>query len=258
VTKGLGAGGFPEVAEKAALVSKKTLNEVLSGKDLVFITCGMGGGTGTGAAPVIAQLAREAGAIVVAFCTYPFAMERARLSKAKAGIERMKQHAHTLVLIDNNRLVAYAPNLPIEKSFELLDGIMAKALRGISKTILEPSLLNLDYMDMKSIMENGGVSAICVGEASGYDRVEEVSEEVLKNRLRDIDVEGARGVLIHLTGGEDLTLGDANRAGELLTQSVDPQANVIYGARMERGFEKRIEAMAIFTGIKSSYSLGKR
>ena len=149
VTKGLGAGGFPEVAEKAALVSKKTLNEVLAGKDLVFITCGMGGGTGTGAAPVIAQLAREAGAIVVAFCTYPFAMERARLSKAKAGIERMKQHAHTLVLIDNNRLVAYAPNLPIEKSFELLDGIMAKALRGISKTILEPSLLNLDYMDMK-------------------------------------------------------------------------------------------------------------
>lgn len=258
VTRGLGAGGFPEVAEKAAVSSKKAISDLVENKDLVFITCGMGGGTGTGAAPVIAQLAKEAGAIVVGFATYPFAMERARLKKAQAGIERMKKEADTLVLIDNNRLVAYAPNLPIEKSFEVLDEIMAKAVRGIAKTILEPSLLNLDYMDVKAVMENGGVSMIAVGDASGYNRVEELSEVVLKNRLLDLDIEGSRGVLVHLTGGPDLTLGDATRAGELLTERVDPDANVIYGARMEEGYQNRIEAMAIFTGIKTPYTLGKR
>jgi cell division protein FtsZ len=170
----------------------------------------------------------------------------------------MKKSADTLVLIDNNRLVEYAPNLPIEKSFELLDEIMAKAVRGISKTILEPSLLNLDYMDLKSVVEKGGVSAICIGEAAGVGRVEDLVEITLKNRLLNVDVEGARSVLLHLTGGNDLTLGDATRAGELLTGWVDPEANVIYGARMEEGMEKRIEAMAIFTGISEPYKLGKR
>jgi len=258
VTKGLGAGGYPEVAEKAAALSRKTIAGHLSDKDIVFITCGMGGGTGTGAGPAIAQIAKEKGAIVIAFCTYPFAMERARLGKARQGIEKMKAAADTLVLIDNNRLVAYAPNLPIEQSFMLLDEIIAKAIRGISKTILEPSLLNLDFMDLRTIMQGGGVSMIAVGEASGYEKVEEASEAVLKNRLLDADVEGARSVLLHITGGNDLTLGDATRMGELLTEHVDPEANVIYGARVEEGFEKKIEAMAIFTGISASYRLGKR
>ena len=259
ITHGLGAGGFPEVAEKAALSSKKAIGELLEGKDIVFITCGMGGGTGTGAAPVIAQIAKEQGATAIAFCTYPFAMEKARAQKARVGIARLKQCADTVVLIDNNRLVSYAGNLPIEKSFEVLDEILAKAVRGISKTILEPSLLNLDYMDLKTITAKGGISMIAVGEATGYDRVEELAPILLKNRLLDTDVEGARGVLLHLTGGRDLTLGDANRAGELLTERVDPSANVIYGARIEpEGFEKKIEAIAIFTGISGPYHLGKR
>lgn len=258
VTRGLGAGGYPEVAEKAAAASRKEIARLVSDHDVVFITCGMGGGTGTGAAPAIAEIAKEKGAIVIAFATYPFAMEKGRLGKARAGIEKLKGSADTVVLIDNNRLVDYAPNLPIEKSFELLDEIIAKAVRGISKTILEPSLLNLDYMDVKTIAEKGGISMIAVGEASGYDRVEKVADEVLKNRLLDADVEGARGVLLHLTGGPDLTLGDATRAGELLTERVDPEANVIYGARMEEGYSNRLEAIAIFTGIKASYRLGKR
>lgn len=258
ITRGLGAGGFPEVAEKAAQASRKAIGEALGSFDLVFITCGMGGGTGTGAAPVIAEIAKEKGAIVVAFATYPFAMERARLAKARAGIERMKKSADTVVLIDNNRLVDYAPNLPIERSFELLDEIMAKAVRGISKTILEPSLLNLDYMDVKAVVENGGISMIAVGEAAGVGRVEDLVNNTLKNRLLDVDIEGSRGVLLHLTGGSDLTLGDATRAGELLTEKVDPDANVIYGARMEADFMGKIEAIAIFTGLKAPYSLGKR
>lgn len=258
ITRGLGAGGSPDVAEKSAYASKKAISFLLEEKDIVFVTCGMGGGTGTGAAPVIAQIAKDKGAIVIAFCTYPFALEKARLSKARAGIEKMLKAADTLVLIDNNRLVAYAGNLPIEKSFELLDEIIAKAIRGITKTILEPSLLNLDFMDLKSVMENGGLSMIAVGDASGYEKVEEAAEAVLKNRLLDANPEGARSVLLHITGGSDLTLGDATRLGELLTERVDPEANVIYGARMEERLEKQVEAMAIFTGIPMPKGLGRR
>ena len=258
VTRGLGAGGYPEMAEKAAVSSRKTIADLLEGKDIVFITCGMGGGTGTGASPVIAQIAKEKGAITIAFCTFPFSLEKGRMGKAKEGIAKLKGVADTIVLIDNNRLVDYAGKLPIEKSFEVLDELVAKAVSGIAKTILEPSLLNLDYMDVKTITENGGIAAICVGDAGGYDRVEELPNIVLKNRLLDVDVTGARGVLVHITGGRDLTLGDATRAGELLTEKVDENANVIYGARIEGGYEKRIEAITIFTGISENYHLGRR
>ena len=258
VTRGLGAGGYPEMAEKAAVSSRKTIADLLEGKDIVFITCGMGGGTGTGASPVIAQIAKEKGAITIAFCTFPFSLEKGRMGKAKEGIAKLKGVADTIVLIDNNRLVDYAGKLPIEKSFEVLDELVAKAVSGIAKTILEPSLLNLDYMDVKTITENGGIAAICVGDAGGYDRVEELPNSVLKNRLLDVDVTGARGVLVHITGGADLTLGDATRAGELLTEKVDENANVIYGARIEGGYEKRIEAITIFTGISENYHLGRR
>lgn len=258
VTRGLGAGGSPELAEKAAIASRKAIGLALEEKDLVFVTCGLGGGTGTGAAPVISQIAKEKGAIVVAFATFPFAMERVRMSKAKEGLSKLAKAADTVVLIDNNRLVAYAPNLPIEKSFELLDEIIAKAVRGISKTILEPSLLNLDYMDVKAIVENGNLSMIAVGEASGVGRVEDLPEITLKNRLLDVDVEGARSVLLHITGGNDLTLGDATRAGELLTEHADPEANVIYGARIEDDYRNRIEAIAIFTNVSLPKNLGKK
>src|SRR3989344_4762690 len=157
VTRGLGAGGYPEMAEKAAVSSRKTIGELLEGKDIVFITCGMGGGTGTGASPVIAQIAKEKGAITIAFCTYPFSLEKGRIAKAREGIAKLKGVADTIVLIDNNRLVDYAGKLPIEKSFEVLDEIIAKAVSGIAKTILEASLLNLDYMDVKTICTEGGI-----------------------------------------------------------------------------------------------------
>ncbi|MCX8197612.1 MAG: cell division protein FtsZ [Candidatus Micrarchaeota archaeon] len=258
ITKGLGAGGHPEIAERAALFSRKAIAAHLSGKDIVFIACGMGGGTGTGAAPVIAEIAKKKGALVVAFCTYPFAIEKGRQAKALHGIERMRQSADTVVLIDNNRLVDYAPNLPIEQSFMLLDEIVAKAIRGISKTILEPSLLNLDFMDLRAVMEEGGISLIAVGEASGYSKVEDAAEAILKNRLLDANIEGAKSALLHITGGEDLTLGEATRLGELLTQQVSPDANVIYGARTEPSYHKKIEAIAIFTGLSSSYTLKQR
>ncbi|MEM4634017.1 MAG: cell division protein FtsZ [Candidatus Anstonellaceae archaeon] len=255
VTKGLGAGGNPELAEKAALASRKAIASQLDGSDIVFITCGMGGGTGTGASPVIAEIARQKGALVIAFCTYPFSIERVRQSKAKKGIEKMKEAANTLVLIDNNRLVEYAPNLPIEQSFMVLDELIAKAIIGISKTILEPSLINLDFMDLRSVMEEGGISMIAIGEASGYAKVEEAAEAILKNRLLNANVEGAKSALLHITGGEDLTLGEATRLGELLTEKADPHANVIYGARTDPSYKKKVEAFAIFTGVSANYRL---
>ena len=258
ITKGLGAGGYPEVAEKAAQGSRARITELLEGTDLLFLTSGMGGGTGTGASPVIAEIAKEQGAIVFGFVTYPFSIEKVRLKTAEAGIDKLLKFVDSLVIIDNNRLVDYAPNMQIEKAFELADEITAKAIGGIAQTITQPSLINIDYADVKAVVSGGGVSMIAVGRASGYDRVSDVVKRTLKNRLLDVDPDGSSGILLHLTGGSDLTLGDANQVGELLTDHVASDANVIYGARLEPGREGSIEAIAIFTGLKSKYNLGSR
>ncbi len=256
VTKGLGAGGYPEVAMKAALNSKKQIEKELEGTDLLFLVAGMGGGTGTGAAPVIADIARQNGCLVASFVTYPFKLERARLAKAKEGIENLKQVSDTIVIIDNNRLLDWAPNVQIEKAFQLVDDITAKAVMGISETILEPSLINVDFADLRSILENGGVSMMSLGEASGIDRNEEIIKATLTNKLLDIDTKGAKGALVHLSGGPDLTLGDANHIAESLTEYVPEDANVILGARSQEGMERSVRAMVIFTGLKDNYKLG--
>jgi len=252
VTRGLGAGGYPEVGTKAAEVSRAALSKVMEGTDMLFLTAGMGGGTGTGASPVIADIAKEQGAIVIAMVTYPFRMERARLIKADDGIERLRKVADTVVIIDNNRLVELVPNLPIEQAFSVADEVISRAVKGITETITTPSLINLDYADVRSIMTAGGVSVISVGESRGHKRVEEVVEDTLKNSLLDVDYTGAKGALIHITGGPDLTLGDANEIGERLTEVIDPQATVIWGARIIPEYEGRVEVIVIMTGVKSS------
>ncbi|QLJ52399.1 MAG: Cell division protein FtsZ [Candidatus Fermentimicrarchaeum limneticum] len=257
ITRGLGAGGYPEVALKAVEASKQELETILADTHLLFIAAGMGGGTGTGAAPAIADIAKQQGAIVVAMVTYPFELERARLKKAEAGIESLRRAADTIVVIDNNRLVEFFPNLPIDRAFNVADEITARAVRGITETITTPSLINIDFADVRSIMGGGGVSMIAVGEAKGTDRVKEVVKNTLHHRLLDVDYRGATGVLLHLTGGGDMTLGEANQIGELLTEEVEPTANVIWGARLDGNYEGRIEAIAIFTGIKSPYVVGR-
>jgi len=256
VTRGLGAGGYPEVGTKAAEVSRAALSKVMEGTDMLFLTAGMGGGTGTGASPVIADIAKENGAIVIAMVTYPFRMERARLLKADAGIEKLRKVADTVVIIDNNRLVELVPNLPIEQAFSVADEVISRAVKGITETITTPSLINLDYADVRSIMTAGGVSVISVGESRGHNRVEEVVEDTLKNSLLDVDYTGAKGALIHITGGPDLTLGDANEIGERLTEVIDPQATVIWGARIIPEYEGRVEVIVIMTGVKSSHIKG--
>ncbi|MCX6768138.1 MAG: cell division protein FtsZ [Candidatus Micrarchaeota archaeon] len=258
ITKGLGAGGYPEMGMKCAEASREALEKTLSGADLVFLTAGMGGGTGTGSAPIIANIARAQGAIVISIVTYPFALERARLEKADAGLDALKGEADTIIVIDNNRLVQIVPNLPIDQAFNVADEIIARAVRGITETITTPSLINLDFADVRAVMSNGGVSMIAVGEAKGPDRAHDVVPNTLNNALLDIDYTGATGVLLHITGGPDMTLGECNYVGEALTERVDPNATVIWGARIDPSFEGRIEAIAIFTGIKSPYILGTK
>ncbi|MFH1246742.1 MAG: cell division protein FtsZ [Candidatus Micrarchaeota archaeon] len=257
ITRGLGAGGYPEIGMKAADVSRDALEKIIGSSDLVFLTCGMGGGTGTGAAPVIAEVAKKAGAIVISIVTYPFALERARLEKADQGLETLKNQADTIIVIDNNRLVQIVPNLPIDQAFNVADEIIARAVRGITETITTPSLVNLDFADVRAVMSNGGVSMIAVGEAKGPDRAKDVVKNTLNHALLDVDYTGATGVLLHITGGPDMTLGECNSIGEALTDRVDPNATVIWGARVSPEFEGKIEAIAIFTGIKSPYLLGK-
>ncbi|MBN2127200.1 MAG: cell division protein FtsZ [Candidatus Diapherotrites archaeon] len=256
VTRGLGAGGYPEIGAKAAEVSRSALEEVLHGVDMLFISCGMGGGTGTGSAPIIAQIAKEQGAIVIAIVTYPFALEKARLIKAEQGIQSLKDVTDTVVVIDNNRLVELVPNLPIQDAFRVADEVIARTVRGITETITQPSMINLDFADVRSVMSSKGLSVIAVGESKSVDKVNDVVEDTLKNALLDVDIGGASGALIHITGGPELTLGEANAVGELLTERIDPKAQVIWGSRVDPTFENKIEVISIFTGVKSPYIKG--
>jgi len=256
ITKGMGAGGYPDVGMKAAEVSKEALEKLMSGVDLLFLTAGMGGGTGTGSAPVLAEIAKAQGAIVISIVTYPFSLERARLAKADEGLDRLSKVSDTIIVVDNNRLVQIVPNLPIDKAFAVADEIIARAVRGITETIQTPSLINLDFADVRAIMTNGGVAMIAVGEASGPNRVKEVVKNTLEHVLLDVDFTGAKGVLLHITGGADMTLGECNAVGEMLTETVDPNASVIWGARVDPHMEGKIEAIAIFTGVQSPHLIG--
>ena len=251
VTNGLGAGGFPEVAEKCVQASKGEIAEAIGENELVFLTAGLGGGTGTGAAPTVAQIAKDQGAIVVSIVTTPFSLERARLKKAEWGLQRLAEASDTVVVIDNNRLVSFAPNIPINDAFNLADMITAKAVKGITETIMFPSLLNIDYADVRSIMQNGGISLISIGEGMGADRVDRISRTTLEHPLLDVSYEGAKGALLHIEGGSGLTLGEVIEIGERITDKFDSNANVKIGARLLEDKCDTITATAIVTGLQS-------
>ncbi len=257
ITKGLGAGGFPEVAAKCAQVSKDELRAALDGVQLLFLCAGMGGGTGTGASPIIAQLAKEQGAIVVSMVTYPFALERIRMQKATWGIDELKKTSDTVVIIDNNRLVSYVPNLPLNQAFAVADELTAHAVKGIADTIMFPSLVNIDFADMRAIMGNAGVAIISVGEGKGGNKVDQVVRNTLDHPLLDVDYTGARGALIHISGGQNLTLGEATQIGEKLTDVFHEQANIIWGARLDPDMGDTVRVTSIMTGITSPHVVGK-
>jgi cell division protein FtsZ len=259
LTKGLGAGGYPEIGRKAAELARGTFEELLKDADMVFLCAGMGGGTGTGATPVIAEIAKKQGAIVIAMVQTPFRVERARIWKAEEGLEELRRHADTVVVLDNNKLLEYVPNMPIEQAFSVMDQLVAETIKGISSTITQPSLMNVDFADIRAVMGQGhdGVAVMLVGEAKSQTKSKDVVRDCLNHPLLEVDYRGATGALIHISGGPDLTIKEAEEIVENLTFEIDSKANVIWGARIEKELEGFVRVMAIMTGVKSPNILSR-
>ena len=248
ITRGLGAGGDPSTGRRCAEAGREMIKRIVSGADLVFIASGLGGGSGTGICPIVAEEAKAAGALVVGIVTTPFHVERRqRMARALEGLESLRRVADAVLVSDNNRLLHYVPNLPLDEAFSIMDQLVAEIVKGIVETITLPSLINLDFADVRAIMANGGVTMMLYGES---DRgPEEVVHEALNHPLLDVDISGATGVLIHVTGGQYMTLEAASQVVDLLTARVSEDANVIWGARQDAGFGDTIKVMAIITGV---------
>ena len=245
ITRGLGAGGFPEIGAKAAEVNRSEIEDRLKNFDLVFIATGAGGG----AAPVIAKIAREQGSLVVSFVTYPFAIERSRKQKADWTITELSKNSDTTIILENDLLLSYAPNLQIEKAFELIDNITANAVKGIADTISLPSLINLDYADVRAILGNAGTAVINIGYGSGPDKVQQAIESTLSHPLLNVDSKGAKSAMVQVNGGTSLTIEEATKVGEGVTNDLDAKANVIFGARLSPEVGDQIRVMSILTGV---------
>ncbi len=257
LTRGLGCGGYPEKGHEAAKETISEIKESIRGADMVFVCAGLGGGTGTGAAPVVAQVAKDMGAIVIGVVTMPFNIEKARIDKAEWGLKQLRNVSDTVIVIDNNRLADIAGDLPIQQAFAVANELIATMIKGIVEIIAVPSLINLDYADVKAIMSAGGLSVIGIGESDTERRVEESVNRALSNPLLDVKYDGATGALIHITGGPDMTLDEAEKVGELVTASMDETANIIWGARIDPKFQGKLRVMTIITGVKSPFVLGK-
>jgi len=257
LTRGLGAGGFPDVGRKAAEESKSDIKNIVKDCDLLFLTCGLGGGTGTGASSVIAYLAKEAGAIVIAAVTLPFKIEGARIVKAEEGLAKLREVCDTVIVLENQKLIELAGNKPLKEAFGVADNLIATMIKGITETISQPSLVNLDYADVRTIMRAGGVATIGVGESEAQNRAEDAIAKALNHPLLDIDYSGAKGALIQVIGGEDMRLDEINTIGETVSQHMDPEATVMWGARVLPEFAGKLQVITIITGVKSPYILGK-
>lgn len=248
VTRGLGAGGNPDVGEACMENALEPLNEILKDADLTFITVGMGGGTGTGAAPVVARQARRNGSLVISMATTPFEFERGRrMEAARQGISKLNDNSDMMLLLDNNRLIDMVNHLPMEQGFGVMDQLVSEIIKGLVEAVTLPSLVNLDFADLRTIMRHKGVSTILYGESTDP---EGAVQDALSNPLLEIDYEGATGALIHVTGGEKLSVKKATRVLAGMSEQLDPEAQVIFGARVDPECKDLIRVMAVITGIK--------
>ena len=254
LTRGLGAGANPEVGKKAAEESKDEIIKVLEGADMVFVTAGMGGGTGTGAAPVIAQLAKEMGILTVGVVTKPFGFEgKVRMKNAEAGIEELKANVDTLITIPNDRLLQIVQkNTSMLDAFSMADDVLKQGIQSISDLIAVPGLINLDFADVTSIMKDKGLAHMGIGNASGENRAIEAAKEAIQSPLLETSIRGAKGVLLNVTGGPSLSLFEANAASNLITESCDPDANIIFGASIREDLEDEIMITVIATGFNEA------
>ncbi|MBK6325005.1 MAG: cell division protein FtsZ [Chloroflexi bacterium] len=256
LTRGLGAGGNPEQGEKAAAESTEELYEVLNGSDMVFVTAGMGGGTGTGAAPIIAKAAREMGALTIGVVTRPFLFEGShRTNSAEQGIERLKEHVDTLIVIPNDRLLELTDKrVSLKDSFRMADDVLRQGIQGISELITIPGLINLDFADVKTIMSEGGAALMAVGHGEGDDRAREAAEMAISSRLLDVTIDGARGILFNVTGGPDMSLYEVNQAAAIIRETAHPDANMIFGAVIDETMGDEMRITVIATGFDHSLS----
>lgn len=250
-TRGLGAGGNPENGRKAAEESADDLYKVLKGADMVFITAGIGGGTGTGAAPVVAQIAKEIGALTIGVVTRPFTFEGARrMQTAEAGISKLKEHVDTLIVIPNDRLLQIVDKrATLHEAFTVADDVLRQGIQGISELITVPGLINLDFADVRTIMSEGGAALMAVGQAGGEDRARLAAEQAIASTLLDITIDGARGILFNVTGGPDLSLFEVNQAAAIIKETAHPDVNLIFGAVVDPNMGDDVRITVIATGF---------
>jgi len=258
-TRGLGAGALPQVGEEAAREAEEELRKALQGADIVFVTAGLGGGTGTGSAPYVAQLAKDMGALTIAIVTSPFKAEGTiRAENAEWGLERMRAVADTVIVIPNDKLIELVPRYSLNQAFKVADEVLMRAIKGITELITKPGLVNLDFNDLRTIMKGGGVAMIGMGEGEGDEKVEDAVNEAINSPLIDVDITGANGVLVNVTGGEDMSIGDAQKVAEMIQAKVSPGARIIWGASVDPALDNRIRVMVVITGVKSKNILGPK
>lgn len=257
-TRGLGAGSVPQVGEEAALENEDEIKGAVEGCDMVFITTGLGGGTGTGSSPVVAKCAREEGALTIAVVTLPFTAEGAiRMENAEAGLERLRDVADTVIVVPNDRLLEVVPRLPLSAAFKVSDEVLMRAVKGITELITMPGLVNLDFADVRTVMERGGVAMIGMGESDSEDKAADSVKKALRSPLLDVDISGATAALVNVVGGPDMTMSEAEGVIEEVYQRIDPSARIIWGAQIDPDMQHKMRTMLVVTGVRSPQIYGR-
>jgi cell division protein FtsZ len=257
-TGGRGAGSVPKIGEEAAQENIEDIQHSISGSDMVFVTAGLGGGTGTGAAPVVAQAAQEAGALTISIVTVPFTAEgERRRANADAGLERLRAVSDTVIVVPNDRLLDYAPSMPLQDAFKICDRVLMRSVKGMTELITKPGLVNVDFADVRTIMENGGVAMIGLGESDSENKAQDSIRSALRSPLLDVEFDGANSALVNVVGGPDMSIEEAEGVVEEIYDRIDPDARIIWGASVNQEFEGKMETMIVVTGVNSPQIYGK-
>ncbi|MFA1610249.1 cell division protein FtsZ [Halobellus rubicundus] len=257
-TQGRGAGSLPQVGEEAALESQDEIYEAIDGSDMVFVTAGLGGGTGTGSAPVVAKAAREAGALTIAIVTTPFTAEgEVRRTNAEAGLERLRDVADTVIVVPNDRLLDAVGKLPVKQAFKVSDEVLMRSVKGITELITKPGLVNLDFADVKTVMERGGVAMIGLGESDSESKAQDSVKSALRSPLLDVDISGANSALVNVTGGSDMSIEEAEGVVEEIYDRIDPDARIIWGTSVDEEIDGTMRTMIVVTGVESPQIYGR-
>lgn len=257
-TRGLGAGALPQVGKEATEEAKDDIRELIEGTDLVFITCGLGGGTGTGSAPVIAEIAKDEGALTVAVCTTPFAAEgTSRMQNAEWGLGQLKSLADTVITIPNDKLLDLVPRLSLNKAFKVADEVLTRSIKGTTEIITTPGLVNLDFNDLETIMEGAGVAMIGMGESDSENRAQEAIDEAVNSPLLEVDVSNAKAALVNVIGGNDMTVAEAEEVAKSVEKKIGKDSRIIWGASVDPSLKKKLKVMVVITGVESKQIFGK-